>query len=107
MKTTAVLINLITDFIPYERHSKAHSTNHTCDCTVSTHLAVKKPVKPFKLIDNEPWKICSKCANTTTAERKRQVSQIHRLKSFAAAQQDPEKKSLLTQKLFYSIFMKA
>lgn len=61
---------------------------HPCDRTSGTHLAVKEPVKPLKLIDNEPGEICSKGAHTETAEKDTRVSQTYRLKSFAAGQQD-------------------
>lgn len=98
MKTTSVLISIIIDLTPPERQSKVDWKKHTCGCTISTHLAVKKPVKPFKLIDNEPGKICSKGAHAITGEKvkHRLVRPTDRLKSFAAGQQDHEMQFKLT-----------
>lgn len=98
MKTPSVLINITTDLIPHERCSEVDWKKPTSDCTIGTHLAVKKPVKPFKLIDNEPGKIGSKGAHARTAEnvRHRLVRPTGRFKSFAAGQQDHEMKCVST-----------
>lgn len=97
MKTPSVLISITTDLIPPESVLKL-TGKPTSDYTISTHLAVKKPVKPFKLIDNEPGKICSKGAHTRTAEnvKHRLVRPTGRFKSFAAGQQDHEMKCIST-----------
>lgn len=94
-KETSVLISIKTDLIPPERCYRSWLEKHTGVCAISAHLAVKKTIKPFKLVDNEPGKICSKCTHTKREVKHGLVRSTDRLKGFAAGQQDHDKQFIL------------
>lgn len=94
-KETSVLISIKADLIPPGRCYRSWLEKHAGVCAISTHLAVKKTIKPFKLVDNEPGKIRSKRTHTKREVKHELVRSTDRLKGFAAGQQDHEMQFVL------------
>lgn len=94
-KETSVLISIKADLIPPGRCYRSWLEKHAGVCAISTHLAVKKTIKPFKLVDNEPGKIRSKRTHTKREVKHELVRSTDRLKGFAAGQQDHDKQFIL------------